>query len=97
MSPTKVICQIRVQQPESRDSDHQSLDEPVLSPLCDCREVSIETREKWTVGVMEHIGGGSEHISIRPWDFVARLDGSVESLATPTLGDNLSEGYPTRF
>lgn len=97
MSPTKVICQIRVQQSESHDSDHQSLDEALLLPLCDCRDVSIETREKWTIGVMKHIGGGSEHLSIRPWDFVARLDGSVESLATPTPEDDLSEGYPARF
>ena len=30
-------------------------------------------------------------------DFVARLDGSVESLATPTSENDLSEGYPARF
>ena len=97
MSPKKVICQIRIQQSESDDSDHQSLHEAVLLPLSDCRDVSIETRKKWTIGIMEHIGGGTEHISIRPWDFVGRLDGSVESLATPTSGDDLSEGYPARF
>ncbi|KAK0510876.1 hypothetical protein JMJ35_006428 [Cladonia borealis] len=97
MSLTKVNCQIRVQQSESDDGDHQSLHEAMLLPLCDCRDVSIETRKMWTVGVMEHIGGGSEHISIRPWDFVARLDGSVESLVTPTSEDDLSEGYPARF
>ena len=97
MSPTKVRCQIRVQQPESRDSDLRSLDEPVLSPLCDCRDVSIETRKKWTIGVMERIGGGNEHSSIRPWNLVAKLDGSVESLATPASEKDLSEGYPARF
>ena len=46
---------------------------------------------------MEHVEEGSEHNSIRPWNFVARLDGSVESLATPTSGVDLSEGYPARF
>ena len=97
MTPIKAICQIRVQQPESHDGDHQSVHKAVLLPLCDCRDVSIETRKMWTIGVMEHIGGGSEHTSIRPWDFVARLDGSVESLATPTSEDDLSEGYPARF
>ena len=97
MSPTKVICQIRVQQSESHDSDHQSQHEAVLLPLCDCGDVSIETRKKWTVGVMERIGGGSEHNSIRPWNLVAKSDGSVESLATPASEKDLSEGYPARF
>ena len=97
MSPTKVVCQIRVLQSESHDSDHQSQHEAVLLPLCDCGDVSIETRKKWTVGVIERIGGGSEHNSIRPWNLVAKLDGSVESLATPTSEKDLSEGYPARF
>ena len=69
----------------------------VLLPLSDCRDASIETRKKWALAVMEHFEERTEHTSIRPWDLVARLDGSVESLATPTSEDSLSEGYPACF
>ena len=97
MSPTKVICEFRVKRSESDDGNNQSLHEAVLLSLSDCRHVSIETRQKWAIGVMEHIGQGSELNSIRPWEFVAQLDGSVESLATPISKSVLSEGYPARF
>ena len=69
----------------------------VLLPLSDCHDPSIEIREKWAMAVMKHFEGRTEYTSIRPWDFVARLDGSVESLATPTSEDSLSEGYPACF
>lgn len=69
----------------------------VLLPLGACHDARIETRKKWAMAVMEHFEEQTEHTSIRPWDFVARLDGSVESLATPTSEDGLSEGYPACF
>ncbi len=97
MSPTKMACQIRVKQSEIDDDDNQSLHEAMLLSLSDCRDVSIETRKKWTIGVTEHIGQGSELNSIRPWEFIARFDGSVESLATPISESFLSEAYPARF
>ena len=97
MSLTEIVCQIHVQQSENDHGDHRIVHETVLLPLSDCHDADIETRKKWAIGVMEHVEERTEHISIRPWDFVARLDGSVESIATPTSEDGLSEGYPACF
>jgi hypothetical protein len=51
-----------------------------------------ELRYEWAHEVMKYFG--EPHDRIRPWDFLAKLDGSVESLALPS-----SEGevYPARF
>ncbi len=48
--------------------------------------------------MIEHFGQtGEPHTSIRPWDFVAGLEGSIESLPMPELEGDLIEGYPARF
>ena len=80
MASAQLICQIRVRKANS------------VFALKDCSDVRIETRTKWAHEVIKYFGGSHERI--RPWNLLARLDGSVESLALPA---SRGEVYPARF
>jgi hypothetical protein len=68
--------------------------------LRDCSDVGIEIRTQWAREVMKFFA--EPHDRIRSWDFLARLDGSVKSVALsppPPSSSSSSECevYPARF
>ena len=98
MAPADLTCRIRVEKTEGNDCDNGLPQEVVTLPLRDCPDIGIEIRTRWATEVMKHFEQiRKPRTCIRPWDFVARLDGSIESLTMPVLEGDLSEGYPSRF
>ena len=96
-------CRILVRKTSGEnDGNAVQLQKATLLPPKDVPDVGDEIRTKWMEGIITYFGQDANHRkSIRPWDFVAKLDGSVESLARPQLkGDQSTTGsqvYPTRF
>ncbi len=98
MAPADVTCRIRVEKAEGNDGDNGQSQEVATFPLRDCPDIGIEIRTRWATEVMKHFEQTRKpHTGIRPWDFVAKLDGSIESLTMPVLEGDPSEGYPARF
>ena len=96
MAPAQLTCRIRVEKGETDDIRTGQLDTSTGSDLKDCPGVSIEIRTQWAREVMKYFGVIPD--CIRPWDFIARLDGSVESLQ-PSAPLSAPGGtiYPARF
>ena len=92
MAPAQLICRFRVAKPKSYNGYPGQPEKSAVFDLKDCPEVGIEIRTQWAREVMKYFG--DTHNSIRPWDFLGRLDGSLELLPT-----SASEGdvYPVRF
>lgn len=98
MAPANLTCRIRVEKAEDNDGDNAQSQEVAIFSLRDRPDIGIEIRTRWTTEVMKHFEQiRKPHTGIRLWDFVARLDGSIESLTMPVLEGDLSEGYPSRF
>lgn len=98
MATAELPCQIHVKKAEDDDGDGKQTQEAAILPLRDCPDVEIELRTRWAAEVMKYFAPArGPQISIRPWDFVGRLDGSIESITTPVLAENLSKTYPARF
>ena len=96
MAPAQLTCRIRVEKGEADDAGIAQPETPTVFDLKDCSEVSIEIRTQWANEVVKCFGTIRD--CIRPWDFIARLDGSVESLQ-PSVPPSAPEDtiYPTRF
>ncbi|KAL9117231.1 MAG: hypothetical protein Q9187_006236 [Circinaria calcarea] len=92
MEPTQLTCRIRVCKAETRDTDAEYPEESAVFDFKDCQNVGIEIRTRWMHEVIKYFT--DLHDRIRPWDFLAKLDGSVELLETTALG---GEAYPARF
>ena len=98
MALAKLTCRFRVKKVEDHDDDCEKLRGATILLLSDHLDVGTELRTRWANEMMKHFEQIEEpHISIRPWDFVAELDGSVKSLPMPALESDLTEGYPARF
>lgn len=99
MESSEVTCRIRVKKFEDNDdASGQPQEATILLPLRDYPDVGTEIRTHWADEVIKHFGQTGEPLnSIRPWDFVAGLDGSIESLPMAELEGDLIEGYPARF
>ena len=98
MPPAELTCRIRVKKVEDKDDNSVQPQEATLLPLKDYPDVGIEIRARWAEEVMKHFEHtGEPHTSIRPWDLVAGLDGSIESLPMPGMEEDLIDGYPARF
>lgn len=96
MAPAQLTCRIRVEKGETYDAGTGQPENSTVSDLKDCHEVGIEIRTQWAREVVKCFGVIQD--CIRPWDFIARLDGSVESLP-PSAPLSAPEGeiYPARF
>jgi hypothetical protein len=92
MASTQLPCRIRVKRAEDNEADTTQSQESAVCFLRDCPDVGTELRTQWAREVMKYFG--EVHDRIRPWDFLARLDGSVESLALPSSD---AEVFPSRF
>ncbi|KAL9064592.1 MAG: hypothetical protein Q9161_008769 [Pseudevernia consocians] len=98
MAFTELTCRIRVKKVEDNESDGEKPEEATFLPLGEYPDVGTEIRVRWANEVMKHFEQSEKpHTSIRPWDFVAELDGSVQSLPMPGVEGDLIEGYPTHF
>ena len=98
MAPAELTCRIRVKKVEGNDDDNGQQQEVTIRPLSDYPTTGTEIRTLWANEVIKHFGSTEEpHTSIRPLDFVAGLDGSLESIGTPVLESDLLEGYPAHF
>ena len=98
MASAELICRVRVKTVEDYDDEGGQPREATILPLRDYPDVGTEIRTRWANEVINHFGEtGEPHTSIRPWDFVAELDGSIESLPMPGLEGDLIEGYPAPF
>ena len=99
MAPAELTCRIRVKKVVDNDGDSEKPPEATVLPLNDCPDLGIEIRTSWANEVMKHFAKTDEkpYTSIRQWDFVAGIDGSIESLPMPTVEGDLIEGYPARF
>lgn len=105
-----LTCRIRVKKTE-KDEDGGAdgvdlLPESALVPIRVYPDVGIELRTKWAQEVMKSFAttttsSNNPHGQIRPWDFIAMLDGSVKALAAaPSPSRNNpggKVGYPARF
>ncbi len=98
MASAELTCRVRVKKVEDSDGDSEQPQEATMLPLSDYPDIRTEIRTRWANEVIKHFGQtGEPHNSIRPWDFVAGLDGSIESLSMPELEGDLVENYPARF
>jgi len=92
MAPAQLTCRIRVNKAEDYDADNEQPENSAFFDLKDCPEVGIEIRTQWAREVVKYFG--VIHNSVRPWDFLCRLDGSVKPLSTSAPE---GEAYPARF
>ena len=98
MATSALTCQVRVKKAEDDVVNTVQPKEAAIFSLKDYPDIGIAIRILWVKEVMKHFGQTHErHDRIRPWDFVAKLDGSVESLTAPVLESDSSKVYPTRF
>ena len=99
MAPQELTCRLRVKKVEDNNSNSgQPREATILLPFRDCPDVGTEIRTRWANEVIDHFGQiGDTPTSIRSWDFIAGLDGSIESLPTPIIEGGLVEGYPAHF
>lgn len=111
MPPSQQLtCRFRVNKAEYHDDEDADNVQPdgsaTLFDLKDCPEVGIDVREKWVLEVVKCFGTSSSNPnSIRPWDFLGNLDGSVRLLpvSAPAASSSSSEEsngvyhYPARF
>ena len=92
MAPTQLICRIRVEKAYDCNGSTEQLEHSAVFDIKDCPEAGIELRTQWAREVVNHFG--VIHNAIQPYDFLARLDGSVKLL--PVLAPE-GECYPARF
>lgn len=98
MTPAKLTCRLRVKKIEYSDDDSRQPQEAAMLPLRDCPNIGIEIRTRWANEVMKHFEHTEKpHTSIRPRDFAAGLDGSIESLSVLGSEGDRIDSYPTRF
>lgn len=98
MAPAELTCCLRVKKVDDNDDGSKQSQEATILPLRDYPDVGTDIRTSWANEVIKHFEqNGGPHSSIRSWNFIAGLDGSIESVSTPTLEGDLIEGYPARF
>ena len=92
MAPAQLTCRIRVDKANDCDGDTEQLENSAVFDIKHCPEVGIEIRTQWAREIVKYFG--VIHNSIQPWDFLARLDGSVKLLP---MSAPEGEVYPARF
>lgn len=103
--PQQLTCRFRVNNAEHHDDDDdadnvQPEDSATLFNLKDCPEVGIDVREKQVLEVVKCFGTSNNSTSIRSWDFLGNLDGSIELLpiSPPSAPEGVEDySYPARF
>lgn len=95
---SEVTCRVRVKAPFSNNEDVSLTENQPLVTLGDCPDIAIETRLQWAHEIaIKFLDCPELCDTIRPWDFILGLDGSVESIAVPPSESRHNEVYPARF
>lgn len=98
MAPAELTCRLRVKNVEDNNGEGGQSQQTTILSLREFPDVGTEIRTRWANEVMKHFGQTEKpHTSIRPWNFIAELDGSVQSLPAPGLEGDLTESYPAPF
>jgi hypothetical protein len=73
--------------------------EEVTCRVClkDCPNTAIETRLLWARGIAKEFLSSKSYDSVRPWEFILNLDGTVEYLAVPPSKSHHDKVYLARF
>ncbi|KAL8698471.1 MAG: hypothetical protein Q9201_006552 [Fulgogasparrea decipioides] len=92
MAPAQLTCRFRVSKAENHDADAERPEDSAVFDLKDCPEVGNEVRMQWASQVVKYFSVA--HDSVRPWDFIGKLDGSVELLSLSAPAGDL---YSAQF
>jgi len=90
MAPAQLTCRIRVDKARDYDADTEQPENSAVFDLQDCPEVGIKIRTQWAREIVKYFG--IIHDSIRPWNFLGRLDGSVKPLPMSVAYTAIKEG-----
>jgi hypothetical protein len=84
--------------PYGSDEDVPFAEKSARVCLKDCPKVAIETRLLWAQDIAkESLACSKLYDTIRPWEFILNLDGTVECLALPPSDNHHDKVYPARF
>jgi hypothetical protein len=98
MTTEEVICRVLVIKPYGNDDDVSLAEKSARVCLKDCPNTAIETRLLWARAIAKEFSACPERYdSIRPWEFILNLDGTVECLAVPPSKSHYDQVYPARF
>ena len=98
MAQTNVACRIRVKKTENDDLYGGDAQQTIVLPVKDFADVGVYTRSRWATEIMKHFGQNEKPpASIRPWNYLALLDGSVEINSMSEPEGDVIDGYPPRF
>jgi hypothetical protein len=98
MTTEEVTCRVLVIRPYCSDEDVSLAEKLARVCLKDYPNVAIETRLLWARDIAKEFLACSKLCdTIRPWEFILNLDGTVECLALPPSDSHDDKVYPARF
>jgi hypothetical protein len=98
MITEEVTCRVLVIKPYGNDDDVSLAEKSARVCLKDCLNTAIETRLLWARAIAKEFSACSKRYdSIRPWEFILNLDGTVDCLAVPPSKSHHDKVYPARF
>jgi len=93
-----VLCRLQVNKSYNNNEYTSVAADPALVSLKDCADIAIDTRLQWANKIIEVFQSSTEsHTTLRPWDFLLSLDGSVELGTVPNSDADHHKAYPPRF
>jgi hypothetical protein len=98
MTTEEVTCRVVVIKPYSSDEDVSLAEKSARVCLKDCPNMAIETRLLRARDIAkEFLACSKLYDTIRPWEFILNLNGTVECLALPLSNSHDNKVYPARF
>jgi hypothetical protein len=89
----EAFCRMRV----SKGGD-DTLESQRLVALADCPNTSVNTRLQWAVQISRIFNDCPElHDTVRSWDFILNLDGSVNSISSQPFNSGYDRAYPAQY
>ena len=89
-----MICRMLIKVPPNNDENKPS---PNLSRPRDLPEISNSIRAFWVQGMNSLVQSTTEHLHIRPLDFILSLDGSVELQPPARVSSHPPDSYPAAY
>lgn len=97
MTSEELTCRIRVQKSQSTDEGTTPSEELTVLDLKDCPDIPTKTREKWADNLITIIAESEVADTLRPWDLLLGLDGTVSTLPVPAPKRIVALEYPARY
>jgi serine/threonine protein kinase len=98
MTTEEVTCRVLMIKPYGNDNDVSLAEKSAQVCLKDCPNTVIETRLLWAQAIAKEFSAcPKRYDSIRPWEFILNLNGTVECLAVPPSKSHHDKVYPARF